>query len=231
MRVLITRPEREATALATALGQRGHAPVIAPLFRLAGPASARRLRGDARRLPGDPAHQRQRRARAGRGERAAQQADLRRRRHHGGDGRGPGLHSRHLGVGRRARRWPSWCAQRLDPAGPAAACVRRRRRGRSRPAPDGFEVRRVVLYEAREAEALPDSARAALAGARARRRHLLLAARLGSLRPAGDGGRAWPTPAAASPRSPSARPPPSRLARCPSPDRRGRASHPPGRAG
>lgn len=34
MRVLITRPEREATALATALIERGHAPVIAPLFRL-----------------------------------------------------------------------------------------------------------------------------------------------------------------------------------------------------
>src|SRR5437879_3908384 len=34
MRVLIIRPEREATALATALGERGHAPVIAPLFRL-----------------------------------------------------------------------------------------------------------------------------------------------------------------------------------------------------
>jgi uroporphyrinogen-III synthase len=34
MRVLITRPEREATALATALSERGHAPVIAPLFRL-----------------------------------------------------------------------------------------------------------------------------------------------------------------------------------------------------
>ena len=35
MRVLITRPEREATTLATALGQRGHAAVIAPLFQLA----------------------------------------------------------------------------------------------------------------------------------------------------------------------------------------------------
>src|SRR4029077_1824034 len=34
MRVLITRPEREATALATALSQRGHVAVIAPLFRL-----------------------------------------------------------------------------------------------------------------------------------------------------------------------------------------------------
>src|SRR4051812_19375745 len=34
MRVLITRPEREATTLATALGQRGHTAVIAPLFRL-----------------------------------------------------------------------------------------------------------------------------------------------------------------------------------------------------
>ena len=34
MRVLIIRPEREATALATALSERGHAPVIAPFFRL-----------------------------------------------------------------------------------------------------------------------------------------------------------------------------------------------------
>ena len=34
MRVLIIRPEREATALATALAERGHTPVIAPLFRL-----------------------------------------------------------------------------------------------------------------------------------------------------------------------------------------------------
>lgn len=34
MRVLILRPEREAAALATALSERGHAPVIAPLFRL-----------------------------------------------------------------------------------------------------------------------------------------------------------------------------------------------------
>ena len=34
MRVLITRPEREATALAQALGARGHRAVIAPLFRL-----------------------------------------------------------------------------------------------------------------------------------------------------------------------------------------------------
>ena len=34
MRVLILRPEREATALATALRERGHAPVIAPLFHL-----------------------------------------------------------------------------------------------------------------------------------------------------------------------------------------------------
>jgi uroporphyrinogen-III synthase len=34
MRVLITRPEREAAALAAALGERGHVPVAAPLFRL-----------------------------------------------------------------------------------------------------------------------------------------------------------------------------------------------------
>ena len=34
MRVLITRPEREATALAQALSARGHSPVIAPFFRV-----------------------------------------------------------------------------------------------------------------------------------------------------------------------------------------------------
>src|ERR1700746_1182233 len=34
MRGLITRPEREATALATALAERRHVAVIAPLFRL-----------------------------------------------------------------------------------------------------------------------------------------------------------------------------------------------------
>src|SRR5262249_35058447 len=34
MRVLITRPEREATALAPALAERGHQAVLAPLFRL-----------------------------------------------------------------------------------------------------------------------------------------------------------------------------------------------------
>src|SRR5258708_40280947 len=34
MRVLIPRPEREAAALAPALGQRGHLAVIAPLLRL-----------------------------------------------------------------------------------------------------------------------------------------------------------------------------------------------------
>ena len=32
MRVLITRPEREAAALAAALSDRGHEPVMAPLF-------------------------------------------------------------------------------------------------------------------------------------------------------------------------------------------------------
>src|SRR5690348_849574 len=34
MRVLITRPEREAAALAQAVGERGHVAVIAPLFQL-----------------------------------------------------------------------------------------------------------------------------------------------------------------------------------------------------
>src|SRR5262249_57499546 len=34
MRVLITRPEREAAVLAMALSERGHTAVIAPLFRV-----------------------------------------------------------------------------------------------------------------------------------------------------------------------------------------------------
>ena len=34
MRILITRPEREAAALAQVLATRGHQAVIAPLFRL-----------------------------------------------------------------------------------------------------------------------------------------------------------------------------------------------------
>src|SRR4029077_19862718 len=51
--------------------------------------------------------------------------------------------------------------QRLDPkAGPLVHVCGIDVAGEG--APDGFEVRRFALYEAREAEALPDSARAAL---------------------------------------------------------------------
>ena len=133
MRVLITRPEREATALATALAERGHAPVIAPLFRLRIPASARRLRRGARRLPGRAADQRQRRARAGRGERAARPADPGGRRHHGqrpprGWASAPSPRRRAM-----ARPWPSWCASASIPrTGPLLHVLGRRGRGRPR---------------------------------------------------------------------------------------------------
>ena len=133
MRVLITRPEREAAALATALGERGHAPVIAPLFRLEYPASAGRLRRRPRRLPGRAADQRQRRARARRSERPARQADPGGRRHHGQHRRRAGLQRRRLGRRRLAQPWPTSCASASIPkAGPLLHVVGRRRGARSR---------------------------------------------------------------------------------------------------
>ena len=96
------------------------------------------------------------------------------------------------------------------------------------PAPDGFEVNRVVLYEARQADALPELGARRPGRAGDRRRHLLLAARVGRLRTAGDGGRAGRHLPRRDARSPSARRPPSRSARCPLPGP-SRQSVPPGR--
>ena len=128
MRVLIIRPEREATALATALAERGHTPVIAPLFRLEflhPPAefSAALAACQAVLLTSANGARALRRS-----ERAARPADPGRRRHHGQHGRGAGLQRRRVGVRRLARPWPTSSRQRLDPKdGPLVHVVGTRR--------------------------------------------------------------------------------------------------------
>ena len=166
MRVLITRPEREATTLAAALSERGHVPVIAPLFHLqilrppagfpAALAAAQAIlltSANGARALADASDQRGRPILAvgdttastaeGLGFSAVASAS--------GDG---------LALAEMVRR-------ELDPkAGPllhvsgadialdfAEALTA-----------DGFEVQRFALYEAREEAALPDSARAAIEG-------------------------------------------------------------------
>lgn len=166
MRVLITRPEREATTLAAALSERGHVPVIAPLFHLqilrppagfpAALAAAQAIlltSANGARALADASDQRGRPILAvgdttastaeGLGFSAVASAS--------GDG---------LALAEMVRR-------ELDPkAGPLlhvsgadialdfAEALKA----------DGFEVQRFALYEAREEAALPDSARAAIEG-------------------------------------------------------------------
>ena len=160
MRVLITRPEREATALATALVQRGHAPVIAPLFTLqilhppadfaaalaacqavlltsANGARALAEAGDQRSKPVFAV-----------GDTTAATAE------------GLGFTSVFSASGDAAA-LAALVEQRLDPAkGPLVHVAGVDVAGD--PAPSGFETRRFALYEARAADVLPDSARAAL---------------------------------------------------------------------
>ena len=164
MRVLITRPEREATTLATALSQRGHVPVIAPLFRLeilrppadfaASLAACQAVlltSANGARALAEASEQRGRPILAV-GDTTATTAE----------GLGFTVVTSAAGDGAAL---VELVRKRLDPkAGPlvhvsgvdqaldlGAALSR-----------DGFEVRRFVLYDAREEGALPDSARAAL---------------------------------------------------------------------
>lgn len=164
MRVLITRPEREATALATALIERGHAPVIAPLFRLeilrpppdfaetlaacqtvlltsANGARALAEASDQRAKPiiavGDTTAS----TAEGLGFAAVVSAA----------GDGPAL----VEFVRRSldpRKGPLVHISGADVALDLAETL----------APDGFEVHRFALYDAREEATLPESARAAL---------------------------------------------------------------------
>src|SRR5882757_3610697 len=161
MRVLITRPEREATALAQALGARGHSPVIAPLFRLellhppdgfaAALAACQGVlltSANGARALAEASEQRSKPIFAV-GDTTAATAE------------GLGFTSVTSAAGDSAA-LAELVRQRLDPkAGPLVHVSGIDVAGEI--APEGFEVRRFALYEAREADALPDSARAALA--------------------------------------------------------------------
>lgn len=164
MRVLITRPEREATALATALIERGHAPVIAPLFRLEilrpPPEFAEALAACQTVL-----------LTSANGARALAEASDQRAKPILAVGDTTASTAEGLGF-----------AAVVSAAGDGAALAELVRRGldpKKGPlvhvsgadvaldlsetlAPDGFTVRRFVLYDAREESTLPESARAAL---------------------------------------------------------------------
>lgn len=164
MRVLITRPEREATTLATALAERGHVPVIAPLFRLEilhppadfaadlsecqaillSSANGARALAEASEQRGKPV--------LAVGDTTASTAE------------GLGFVSVVSAAG-DGRALADLARKRLDPkAGPLlhVSGVDIAQDFAAALAPDGFEVRRVSLYDAREETKLPDSARAAI---------------------------------------------------------------------
>lgn len=164
MRVLITRPEREATTLASALAERGHVPVIAPLFRLeilrpptdfaatlAASQAVLLTSANGARALAEASDQRGRPILAV-GDTTASTAE------------GLGFSSVQSAAGDGAA-LAELARRQLDPAsGPLlhvsgvdvaldlADALK----------PDGFEVKRFALYDAREEAELPDSARAAL---------------------------------------------------------------------
>ena len=160
MRVLITRPEREATALATALVQRGHAAVIAPLFTLQilhPPAdfAAALTASQAVLLT------------SATGARALAEANEQRNKLVFAVGDTTAATAEGLGftsvtsASGDASALAALVREWLDPAaGPLVHVCGIDVAGD--PAPEGFEVRRFALYEARAAEALPASAEAAL---------------------------------------------------------------------
>lgn len=160
MRVLITRPEREATALARALTDRGHSPVIAPLFRLQvlhPPADFAASLADCQAVLITSAN----------GARALAAASEQRSKPIFAVGDTTAATAEGLGFGTvtsasgDATALSDLVRQRLDPAnGPLLHVSGADVVGEL--TPEGFETRRFVLYEAREADALPDSARAAL---------------------------------------------------------------------
>jgi uroporphyrinogen-III synthase len=160
MRVLITRPEREATALATALARRGHAPVIAPLFAV-------------RSLPAPPGFADALAAcqavllTSANGARALAEASDQRGKPVFAVGDTTGAIAEGLGftavtsASGDAAALGALVRERLDPAqGPLVHVAGADVAGDL--APEGFEIQRFALYEAREADALPASAEAAL---------------------------------------------------------------------
>ena len=164
MRVLITRPEREAAALAAALGERGHMPVIAPLFRL---EILHPPRGFAAALAACQAVL----LTSANGARALAEASDQRGRPIFAVGDTTATTAEGLGfsavtsaagdgealVDLVRRRLDAKAGPLLHVSGVDVSFDPGEALGR-----DGFEVQRFALYEAREADALPDSARAAL---------------------------------------------------------------------
>ncbi len=164
MRVLIIRPEREATALAAALGERGHTPVIAPLFRLEflhPPAEFSAALAACQAVLLTSAN----------GARALAEASDQRGRPilavgdtTAGTAEGLGFSAVTSASGDAAA-LAELVRQRLKPADGPLLHVSGREVSADFGAllqPAGFEVSRFVLYDAREETALPDSARAAL---------------------------------------------------------------------
>ena len=170
MRVLITRPEREATALAAALVQRGHVPVIAPLFQLQilhpPPEFAAALAACQAVLLS-----------SANGARALAEASEQRSKPVFAVGDTTAATAEGLGftavtsASGDAVALAELVRQRLDPRnGPLVHVSGVHVAGvplsgvdiAGAPGPDGFERRGFALYEAREAASLPESARAAL---------------------------------------------------------------------
>ncbi len=160
MRVLITRPEREATALAQALAQRGHQAVLAPLFHLQilHPPSdfAQTLAASQAVL-----------LTSVNGARALAEASEPRSKPIFAVGDTTAATAEGLGftnvvsASGDAAALAGLVRERLEPGnGPLVHVCGAETAGD--PAPDGFEVRRVVLYEARAVDTLPEPARAAL---------------------------------------------------------------------
>lgn len=160
MRVLITRPEREAAALAQGLAARGHEAVIAPLFRLqiltppdgfaASLAAAQAVlvtSANGARALAEASEQRSKPVFAV-GDTTAATAE------------GLGF-TNVVSASGDAAALSGLVRQRLDPAAGSLLHVSGAEVA-GEPVAAGFDVRRVVLYEARAAETLPDSARAAL---------------------------------------------------------------------
>jgi uroporphyrinogen-III synthase len=160
MRVLITRPEREATALAAALVQRGHAPVIAPLFTLQmlhPPADFASALASSQAVLLTSAN----------GAHALAQASEQRSKPVFAVGDTTASTAEGLGftsvvsASGDAAALARLVGERLDPTkGPLVHVSGVDIAGD--PAPEGFAVRRFALYEAREAPVLPASAVAAL---------------------------------------------------------------------
>jgi len=160
MRVLITRPEREAANLAQVLRGHRHEPVIAPLFQL---QMLHPPEGFAATLAAAQAIL----ITSANGVRALAEATETRSKPVFAVGDTTAATAEGLGftpvisASGDATALADLVRQRLDPkAGPLLHVSGADVAGAL--SPEGFEVQRVVLYEAREAETLPESARAAL---------------------------------------------------------------------